>query len=241
MILGIMQPYFFPYLGHFALIAACERWLVFDISQYTRKSWMNRNRILHPKQGWQYISAPVSNAGLGIATEQVLLQDLARSRSALLGKLSQYRRVAPYYQDVIRLVQESFANVTDNRLVTLNTEALKAVTAYLGIPFNYQLCSELELNFPPEMGPGDWALEISKQCGATTYINPASGKDLFNVAAFEQASISLGFSEFQPYGYSTSGLEFEPGMSILDVLMWCSPADVKAALTNNHTISIATA
>jgi hypothetical protein len=34
--LGIMQPYFFPYLGHFALIAAVDEWVVFDVTQYTR-------------------------------------------------------------------------------------------------------------------------------------------------------------------------------------------------------------
>lgn len=49
--LGIMQPYFFPYPGHFALIAHVDQWLVFDITQYTPKTWMNRNRILHPRGG----------------------------------------------------------------------------------------------------------------------------------------------------------------------------------------------
>ena len=28
--IGIMQPYFFPYLGHFALIDAVDKWVVFD-------------------------------------------------------------------------------------------------------------------------------------------------------------------------------------------------------------------
>ena len=49
--LGIMQPYFFPYIGYFSLIANTDLWVVFDTPQYTRKSWMNRNRILHPR-GW---------------------------------------------------------------------------------------------------------------------------------------------------------------------------------------------
>jgi len=53
--LGIMQPYFFPYLGHFSLISSVDKWIVFDVTQYTPKTWMNRNRILHPKTGWQYV------------------------------------------------------------------------------------------------------------------------------------------------------------------------------------------
>ncbi|RML56821.1 WbqC-like protein [Pseudomonas syringae pv. pisi] len=57
--LGIMQPYFFPYIGYFQLIAAVQRGLVFDIVKYKRKSWMNRNRVLGSKGDWQYINVPV--------------------------------------------------------------------------------------------------------------------------------------------------------------------------------------
>jgi len=236
MITGIMQPYFFPYLGHFALIAACDRWIIFDTSQYTRKSWMNRNRILHPKQGWQYISVPVANATLGIKTSEVLVKDLNASRDELLGKLSHYRKTAPYYKHVINLVQECFAAVSDQRLVTLNTQALKTITAYLGIPFHYQICSELELTYPSDMQAGDWALEISKQSGASAYINPASGRQLFDPAAFSRSSIRLGFSEFSDFVYPVSGAQFEAGLSILDVIMWCSPNDIKQALTAHQRI-----
>ena len=49
--LGIMHPFFFPYLGHFALIAAVDQWIVFDVTQYTPKTWMNRNPILQPDTG----------------------------------------------------------------------------------------------------------------------------------------------------------------------------------------------
>ena len=48
--LGIMQPYFFPYLGHFALIANVDAWIVFDVTQYTPRTWINRNRVLHPSR-----------------------------------------------------------------------------------------------------------------------------------------------------------------------------------------------
>ena len=29
-----MQPYFFPYLGHFSLISSVDKWVVFDVTQY---------------------------------------------------------------------------------------------------------------------------------------------------------------------------------------------------------------
>ena len=57
--LGIMQPYFFPYLGYFDLINRTDRWIVFDTAQYIRHGWVNRNRILHSDSEWQYILVPL--------------------------------------------------------------------------------------------------------------------------------------------------------------------------------------
>ena len=43
---GIMQPYFFPYIGYFQLIAAVDLFIVYDNIKYTKKGWINRNRML---------------------------------------------------------------------------------------------------------------------------------------------------------------------------------------------------
>ena len=44
--LAIMQPYFFPYIGYFQLIAAVDMFIVYDNIKYTKKGWINRNRML---------------------------------------------------------------------------------------------------------------------------------------------------------------------------------------------------
>ena len=57
--LGLNQPYFFPYIGHFSLIQHVDRYIIDDVVQFTDKSWMTRNRILNAQNGWQYILVPV--------------------------------------------------------------------------------------------------------------------------------------------------------------------------------------
>ena len=44
--LGIMQPYFFPYIGYFQLLNAVDAFVVYDNIEYSKKGWFNRNRIL---------------------------------------------------------------------------------------------------------------------------------------------------------------------------------------------------
>lgn len=44
--LGIMQPYFLPYIGYFQLIKAVDKYVVFDDVNYIMRGWINRNNFL---------------------------------------------------------------------------------------------------------------------------------------------------------------------------------------------------
>ena len=233
--LGIMQPYFFPYLGHFALIAHTDAWVVFDITQYTPKTWMNRNRVLHPKDGWNYVSVPLANSSISIKTSEAQVLQLDGARRSVLGKLTHYRR-APYYKAVEALVQESMADRGDASLVKLNVRGLEAVCRYLGLPFDYRICSELDLPLPDKLPPGEWAPTISAALGASGYVNPIGGRELFDPPAFASRGIDLQFLSFDHPVYEVGAYRFEPGLSILDVLMWNDPQRVVKMLREGTTL-----
>ena len=233
-----MQPYFFPYLGHFALIAHTDAWVVFDVTQYTPKTWMSRNRILHPASGWNYVSVPLSNSSINIKTCEARVLDMAATHKSILGKLSHYRRKAPYFNDVISIVDEVFTSPKSDLLVSLNTQTLRSVSKYLDIPFRAAICSELKLPLPADPRPGEWALEISSLLGADEYINPISGRQLFDPLRFRERNISLRFLQFDNFVYETQPYQYESGLSILDVLMWNHPKDVlDKILTNSRFVS----
>ncbi len=234
--LGIMQPYFFPYLAHFALISKSERWIVFDVTQYTPRSWMSRNRVLHPQAGWTYVGVPLRQSSISLRTHEARLSDPASACQSLLGKLSHYKRHAPYYDAVRKLVMASFANAESDSLVAVNVSALALTCRYLGIPFDYRICSELDLDLHGIEGPGDWAPEICRQLNASSYLNPVAGRDLFDAGHFLRHGIELGFLEFTSFTYPTGPYTFEPGLSILDVMMWNSPERIRQVLHENTRI-----
>jgi WbqC-like protein family len=229
--LGIMQPYFFPYLGHFALIANVDSWVVFDVTQYTPKTWISRNRVLHPSTGTNWINVPLRNSSISIKIHEAKILDLNATAQSTVGKLSHYRHRAPFYKQVEELVKATFAACgDDDSLVNLNVNGLDVVCEYLGIPFQRQICSRMNLPFPAQMGPGDWAPEICRLLGATSYLNPIGGKALFEPAKFDHIGVSLAFFSMQEFRYDTRPFEFVPNLSILDVLMWNSPETVRNAV-----------
>jgi hypothetical protein len=234
--LGIMQPYFFPHLGHFALIAAVDEWIVFDITQYTRKSWINRNRVLHPTTSWQYISMPLATSSIHIKIAEAKVANSADQEQYVLGKVSHYKKRAPYYAQVCGLIERTFAGIVDDSLVSLNVSGLRAVCAYLGLPFRYRICSELALEFPENCAAGEWAPWLSKKLSADVYINPVGGQELFDPTDFTSKGVQLQFLDFTPFAYETPGYGFEPSLSILDVLMWNSPDTVLQAIRSNSVL-----
>ena len=62
--LAIMQPYFLPYIGYWQLFAAADTFVIFDVVKFHKRSWMNRNRILHsdPSKNFSYISLPIESS-----------------------------------------------------------------------------------------------------------------------------------------------------------------------------------
>jgi hypothetical protein len=227
---GIMQPYFFPYLGHFCLIASVDQWFVFDITQYTPRTWMNRNRILHPTAGSQYVTVPLSNSSNSIKTSEARVLDVSAARESIVGKLTHYKKHAPHYRSVVALVHDAFDATTNDSLVQLNVRALQSVCRYLGMRFDCQVCSELNLSLPTSLGPGDWAPNICSLVGGTSYVNPIGGQGLFDPNEFRRRGVDLYFAKTKEFSYDPAPYKYEPNLSILDALMWNSSAAVGDAI-----------
>lgn len=224
---GIMQPYFFPYLGHFSLIANVDRWIVFDLAQYTPKSWMNRNRVLHPSNGWMYVTAPVQGSSRSKRINEVVLHTANDALRSLIGSLAHYKRKARFYDEVLALVCTAFSTRQGDTLVDIDTAALVAVADYLGLRFEYDICSELGLDLENVAHPGEWALRIARGVGAREYLNPLGGSHLFRADDFQAAGIALRFLDMPPFRYDPAPYQYVPNLSVLDVLMWNNPSEIR--------------
>lgn len=226
-----MQPYFFPGLGYFDLIGATDRWVVFDTPQYRRRSWMNRNRILHPQRGWQYVQAPVEKHSLGAPISDIRVVAGDGWKRRLVAQLTHYRGRAPYFERTRELVERVLA-AEERRLARICGRALAACCELLGLSVELEYFSEMDVALGPIEGPGDWALRISEALGATTYVNPPGGRHLFDPAAFAASGVGLEIRTFPDLVYEPRGFAFEPGLSIIDVLMWCSVETIQEHLAS---------
>ena len=226
---GIMQPYFFPYLGYFDLINSVDKWVVFDTAQYIRHGWVNRNRILHPKSDWQYIIVPLKKHSRGTPIKEIEISGGMDWKSRILGQIMHYKKQAPLFEEMIGFMKTCLSN-DDTSLSRLNVSILEKVSERLDIQFDYTCFSEMDIELAPIEAPGDWALGISEAMGASEYVNPPGGASLFDARKFEDKGIKLTIKEFKNFEYRCGRHEFIPALSIIDVFMWNSPPKIKEYL-----------
>ena len=237
--LAIMQPYFLPYIGYFQLIANTDQFVFFDIVQYNKRSWMNRNRILHPNKpdDFQYISVPIAKHNKGSLIKDVNISHDGKWRDKILGQLMVYKKLkAPFYNEVNQIVKEIFSKEYGT-LLDLSIESTRTICDYMGIDFNYEIASKINFDKSSISQPGDWALEISKYKKASEYINPPGGYDIFEENKFLENNIKLSFlkSNLSPYKQSWRK-NFNPGLSILDLLMFNSPEESWQIMNNDFAV-----
>lgn len=230
--IGMMQPYFFPYIGYFSLIKYCEKWIIFDSVKYINKGWVNRNRILK-QNGLEtnYITVPIERISSKTLIKDIKINKNIDWKNKILGELTIYKK-APFFKEVMFIVNDVLSYNTES-LCELNIYSLKVICKYLNINFNFQIFSQLK-DFPVEsvQAPDEWALYTAKYFNATEYVNPPGGKSFFNPIKYQSLGIKLTFLAPILNEYKTFSPTFIPGLSIIDVMFWNSKEDINKMLDN---------
>lgn len=217
--LSIMQPYFFPYIGYFSLIKYTDKFIAFDPVQFIRHGWIERNRILKPIEGWQYIQIPLKKHGRDTLIKNIKIRNEEDWKIKILRQLEHYKKAAPHYKYVIKFLEDCWTFETDD-IVKQNVYLLNKICSYLQIPFHCEIFSKMNLTLNGISEPDDWALEISKALNATEYINASGGKEFYNSAKYTTAGIQLKFLTNTLQPYDQKRIFFESGLSIIDVMMF---------------------
>lgn len=228
---GIMQPYFFPYLGYFQLISKSDRFILFDDAQYIRHGWINRNRILKPGGGWQYVLAPLVKHNQTDLISSISFQENRDWKEKIVRQLDHYRKKAKHYEETIELVHRCL-DTSETNVTKFNGRVLELICEKLQISFAVEISSEMKFDYSNVNDAGEWALRICEQLGAEAYINPLGGKDLFDSAKFVESKIVLNFLSPVLSAYDQRQSNFEPGLSIIDVLMFNGAAATREMIHN---------
>ena len=231
--LAVMQPYFFPYLGYFQLIANVDVFVVYDDVKYTKRGWINRNRILLNNQ-IKTISLPIAKASdYKLILERQLAEHWPKQKLKILSQLKQQYQKSPYFEDVMVVVSKAL-NYDTNSLFEFNFNLLKSMCDLLEV--NTQIISSSSVENTSHLKAENKLYSLCAALNADVYINPVGGQSLYSKHAFQERSIELQFIEMDTANILSKLPEEQRSLSILHILFSLGVTKTKQLLRTGYLI-----
>jgi hypothetical protein len=220
--LGIMQPYLLPYIGYFQLIAAVDVFVVYDNIQYTKKGWINRNRLLQDGTDLMF-SVPLKKGSDYLEVRERSLAETFDRRKLLNQFRENYRR-APFFASTWPLLEQIIGHADDNLFRYIHNSIVQ-LCAHLSLETQVRISSDI--NIDHTLRGQDKVIAINQALCASVYRNAIGGLDLYSREAFRDQGIEVQFIKSRPLEYAQFGKPFVPWLSIVDVLMFNSVETIK--------------
>lgn len=213
--IAIMQPYFLPYIGYWQLLAAVDKFIVLDDVAFIPRGWIHRNRILVNGSPYTF-TLPVSRSSqnrriceIERANIEHWLHKFRITLRQSYGRTSHYKSTMAILGPILDCQEPNLARFT--------LASLKAMANNLGITTEIDTVS---CSHPKQgLGGQDRIIDICRQEGATCYINPPSGVNLYDLDKFAGEGIALKFIAPNGTSYPQPTDCFVPWLSIVDILM----------------------
>lgn len=218
--LGIMQPYFFPYLGYWQLMNAVDHYVIYDDVNFIKGGRINRNAVLM-NGAPSNINLILNGASPNKLINEVQVKNDPLPKTKLIKTLEACYGRAPYFKQVMPLLEEVILQ-DEESLPKYLRRSFEVVGGYLGIQTNLVMSSELDKDC--SLKGYKKVIEICKLFGATEYYNSVNGIPLYEPhrEEFEQEGIQLCFPKMRDIHYPQYKGEFVPNLSIIDVMMFNS-------------------
>ncbi|MBN1037798.1 hypothetical protein DVW12_03625 [Clostridium botulinum] len=223
---GIMQPYFFPYIGYWQLINAVNKYVIYDDVNFIKGGWINRNRILMNSEA-KMINMQMNGASPNKLINEVEVSGNQVYNRKLLKSIESCYKKAPYYSSIFPII-ENIITQDEKNLAKYLEYSIRKVCEYLSIDTEVIISSKINKN--NDLKGQDKVIEICKVLGADEYYNVAGGQDLYSYKDFSSEGLKLSFLKTESVEYKQFNNEFVSSLSIIDVLMFNSKEDVKNML-----------
>ena len=185
--LAIMQPYFFPYLGYYQLVASADKFVFYDDVNFIKRGWINRNRILLNGRP-HYLTVPLSHASQFLKINEIRIHQDGEWDFRMLESIRYAYAKAPYFSQVSKLLREIMA-CGDEHIAPLAARSVVLVSEYLGLATKFVESSTIYGN--ADLAGSARVIDICLREKAKEYYNAPGGRDLYDEADFLRHGVEL--------------------------------------------------
>lgn len=225
--IGMMQPFFFPYIGYFQLLNMVDKYVVYDTGKFSNNKWGFRNRILiNGSPG--FFRVKTLKASQNKQFNEIKVSDDIESKIRMIHALECSYGKAPHFSEVMPMMEKFMLADYDN-LFEYNVTSIRMICNYLGIKTEILIFSELDHG--RDLKRQYRIFDVCRTLGGDEYINAIGGMELYDFKEFRENGIELAFLKTDEIAYPQFGGEFVPDLSIIDVMMFNSVPEIQDMLS----------
>lgn len=195
---GVMQPYFFPYIGYFQLIDAVDVYVNLDHVSFMKRSYMTRNKLKNNTP----FNIPVINGSqnkscidVKIGFDRKYLDKLVKTIHYNYHKEENYEEVANF------IFGPSIGELTNYEYDDISFLHTTTSISEFNMHYIQRVCDYLDINTKivhtskglTDNKRGEGLKEITKKMGGEVYINAIGGTKLYDKEDFRVDGIDLRF------------------------------------------------
>ena len=228
---AIMQPYFLPYIGYFQLISAVDLFIVYDNIKYTKKGWINRNRMLQNGKDVMFSLSLKNDSDFLDVVDRELVEDFSPDK--VLNQIRGAYRPAPYFAQTFPLIEQIMKNKERNLFKFIYNSIIR-VCEHLGITTEIRISSVVDIDH--ELKNQAKVIALCEAVQASVYINAIGGMALYSKEEFEVRDLELKFIKSNSFEYRQFHHEFTPFLSIIDVMMFNPLSSIKKYIESDYIL-----
>ncbi len=209
---GVLQSNFLPWRGYFDFIDDCDVFVVYDIVQYTKNDWRNRNRLKTP-QGLKWISVPVAHERLDQSIAETRIAARPDWPDRALNQIRENYRKAPHFGALFPEL-EAILGAGHGRLSTLNRALIDWCCEKLDI--STRLVDAGGYDLPEDRNAR--LLALMETLGGQTYLSGPAADSYLDKNAFARAGWRVEYKSYDYPPFPQLHGQFEGAASIVDLL-----------------------
>jgi hypothetical protein len=210
----ISQPFLFPWVGHFEQIQLADIYVHYDDVAFSKGSFVNRVQLKNP-DGWEWMTIPLRARKYGQQIRELVDDDRHAWRDQHCRRLEQLYRDAPFYAEMLHLVEELYAP-SHSRLSDLLAGSIEAVARYFGLAEKTRFVRSSELAVAGSSS--ERVLAIVQRLGGDRYVTGQGARHYLQHSLFEAAGVAVEYLDYQRVPYPQRFGTFNPHVSILDLI-----------------------
>ena len=223
------QPNLYPYAGFFAKLANVDKFIIADNTQYVKKEYHNRNRIKLVDGSVLWLSVPVKNSGhYQQKINEAEIDNSQNWKRKHEKSLQVNYRKSPYLDLYLPNFQELYSRDWVF-LADFNIAVIKLCIEILELDTPVMIASELGVSG----NSTGFILDICRKTDGDAYMHGKHAYDYVDFDSLEKEGIKNFIQDYKAVEYKQVAGDFEPNLSILDVLFNCGP-DSKEIILKGH-------